>query len=141
MKEKKQERYVFSNHLSCHLLTNHQLHDVNQQYELASPTKYNEISLIKTDYVNFTLDLNYTKNEIVRSKEPGEPNKNPYSIIQNDTKVVNAIRKTHIDDIFGYQYEYITFSKKSGKGVSSWINTQDYSSDRDSLASEFFQCE
>jgi len=137
----KQQKFTFSNHLKCALITNHQLNNVDSKYALESQSVYDEVSLIKTDYMGFTLDFDYSHNEIKRSRDPGEPIKEPYVIIQNDERVVNAIRKTKLDDFFGYEYQYVTLSKKTGKGIVTWTNTQDYNLQQDSFASEFFQCE
>jgi len=137
----KQKNFTFSDHLKCYLITNHQLSNVDENYQSGSKSVYDEISLIKADYMSFTLDFDYSNNEIKRSRDPGEPLKKPYVIIQNDEKAVNAIRKTKINDFFGYVYQYMTISKKTGKGIIAWINTEDYNPSRDSLNSEFFQCE
>jgi hypothetical protein len=137
----KQKKFVFTDHLKCSLITNYQLYNVNSKYQLDTPPTFNGILLIKTDYRNFNLDFDYSHNEIQRSRDPGEPVKDPYVIIQNDNNVINAIRKTKLSDFFGYEYQFITFSKKTGKGIIAWTNTQDYSSNQDSFAAEFFQCE
>ncbi len=137
----KQKNFIFSNRLTCSLLTNNQLMDVDKKYEKKLPKSYHEIVLIKTDYVNFTLDFDLQNNEIIRSREPGEPMKNPYEIIQNDENIISAIRKNKFDDFFGYEYQYIMLSKKTGKGISTWANTEDFKPDSDSINTEFFQCE
>lgn len=138
---KNQKEFKFSNHLNCSLITNHQLNNVDKNHQLESESVYDEVMVIKTDYRSFNLDFDYRNNEIKRSRDPGEPIKEPYVIIQNDERVVNAIRKTKLDDFFGYEYQYVTISKKTGKGIITWTNTQDYNSQQDSFASEFFQCE
>jgi len=138
---KEQQSFIFSDHLKCSLITNHQLHNVDSQYQLEGRSIYDEVGLIKTDYREFTLDFNYQHKEIVRSRDPGEPVKEPYVIIQDDERVINAIRETKIDDFFGYEYQYIILSKKTGKGIVTWTNTHDYNLKQDSFASEYFQCE
>lgn len=137
----KQKNFKFSDSLNCSLLTNHQLDSVNDKFELRSASVYNAVTFIKTDYRNFTLKFNIKNNEIVSSFDPGETTKDPYAIIQNDERVASGIRKTKIDDFFGYEYQYIMLSKKTGKGTVVWTNTQDYSQTQDNFVSEFFQCE
>lgn len=137
---KKQKDFQLSTHLECSLITNHQLNNIDKNFQLESESAYDEVGMIKTDYRGFILDFDYPNNEIKKSRDPGEPLKEPYVIIQNDERVVNAIRKTRLDDFFGYEYQYITLSKKTGKGIITWTNTQDYNSKQDSFASDFFQC-
>ena len=137
----KQKNFKFSDSLKCSLLTNHQLDSVNDKFELRFTPVYNAVTFIKTDYRNFTLKFDNKNNEIVSSFDPGETKKDPYAIIQNDERVASGMRKTKIGDIFGYEYQYIMLSKKTGKGTVVWTNTQDYSQTQDNFVSEFFQCE
>ncbi|MDO8611021.1 MAG: hypothetical protein Q7R95_10880 [bacterium] len=138
---KNQKKYSFKDHLICKTITNHQFRTSDTKYQFESPKIYNEITSIKNDYSNFILDFDYGNNEIKSSSQPGEPKKDPFVIIQNDNNVVNAIRKTKLDNYFGYEYQYITLSKKTGKGSLTWTNTQDFDPHLDSFATEFFQCE
>lgn len=138
---KKQTKFKFSKEIKCSLITNSQLFNDNSKYQPGKQLKYNGVSLIKTDYRNFVLKFDYPNNEVIKSFDPGEPLKEPFVIIQNDNNVINAIRKTKIDDFFGYEYQYLTLSKKTGKGIISWLNTENFNSDEDSIASEFFQCQ
>lgn len=139
---KKQKTFIFSNKLKCNILTNHQFNNyLENKNNLKKSIEYGNITLIKADYRDFILNFDYKNNEIIRSKDPGEPNKDPYVIIQNDDKVINAIRKNKLDNFFGYEYQYLTISKKTGKGAIIWLNSEDFNQNKDNINTEFFQCE
>jgi hypothetical protein len=126
---------AFKNHMNCQALTNHQM--TNSR----SPTHTdNEFTIVKADYVKFTLDIDSETSTIVQSPQPGESAKEPYKVIQNDEDNVQAIRTAAIDDFYGHVYEYMTLSKKTGKGMLVWTNTDDNIPQGDSISSTFFQC-
>jgi hypothetical protein len=102
---------------------------------------FNEFITIKADNINFTLDLNISKAEIRQSSQPGEILKVPYTVIQNDINVLQGIRKSKVSDFFGNVYDFITISKKTGKGMMVWNNSEDENPSSDSIASFFIQCQ
>ncbi len=126
----------FKKHLTCQIETNHQMSNSESEN-----LRLNEFTTIKADYDNFTLDFDEGKKTIIQSRQPGEIQKPPYKIVQNDSYVMQGIRNELFDEKLGSIYEFITLSKKTGKGMMVWHNTEDESQTADSMASEFFQCE
>ncbi|HLL60135.1 MAG TPA: hypothetical protein VK338_00300 [Candidatus Nitrosocosmicus sp.] len=132
----KKNNFQFNSKLQCRTTMNHQM-DNSNPYN----TGFNEYVTIKADNIEFKLDINDERNSITRSTEPGERTKEPYKLIVNDTHLVQGIRNTKLNDIFRSEYEFITLSKKTGKGMRVWNNTDDHHPQSDSIASFYFQCE
>jgi len=138
---KGQQNFTFRNHLSCRNLTNHQLDTAGSEFGNTGAKVYSSITLIPADYMSFTLDFDLPNKKIMKSVDPGEGTKDPFIVAQQDPHIVSGMRITRHGDIFGAEYQYLTVSKKTGKGVLMWNNSQDYSANEDSFASFFFQCE
>lgn len=126
----------FKENLHCHVLTNHQI----RNSDVENPD-YNDLTTSKANYVNFSLDISYEKNIITQSRQPGEPQKEPYTVVKNDTNIIQGLRETIFSNNFGSEYTFITLSKKTGKGMIVWNNTESLSQQADSISSFFFQCE
>lgn len=140
------QNFEFKQKLDCNILTNSQFNNGGEEFSLhknmPNPEydNYNNITLIKSDYRNFSLDFSQP-NQITQSSEPGEPHKEPYSINSESENIVHAERIFTPNDFFGETYEYITVSKTSGKGMKTWVNTDRDDLENDSMVIDFFQCE
>ncbi len=121
----------FTSHLECRVLTNLQMN--------SQSSKYNELMTIKADYIKFSLNFSKNMTLIEQSLQPGEPVKELYKIVENNENIIHGIRNTRLDDFHAEEYEFITLSKKTGKGMVSWIYSQD-NLNSDNIALEFFQC-
>jgi len=133
---KKETEFYYTSRLHCQYLTNHQIRKTEKEKNNLKKI-YNLITMIKTDYLTFDLDINDVKEKISKSKEPGEIYKEPFKIIENNNRVITGFRKIKYDD-FTYEDQYLTLSKKTGKGIIYWINTI---KDDQNIALEFFQCQ
>ena len=126
------QQFSYKKDLDCRTLINHQMSN-------SGPGNIsNEFITIKADYMSFRLHIN--KESIDKPPTPGEFDKPAFRIVYEDSSVVQAVRNASIDGFFGDVYEYISISKKSGKGVITWFNSTGYSHDGDSMATEYFQC-
>jgi hypothetical protein len=132
----KEVEFYYTNKLHCQYLTNHQLEKTIKEKNSLKKI-YNLITMIKTDYRNFDIDINDIEEKISKSKESGESDKEPFKIIVNNNRIVTGFRKTQYTD-FAYKDQYLTLSKKNGKGIIYWINT--IKNDQN-IASDFFQCQ
>lgn len=132
--------FVYTTQLSCHVLTNH-------QFDVTYDTPLYAIDLIKADYVQFSLTVDEQNGILERSNTGGEMAHGPYIIMENDDVVLHAMRKTvferthPFEDIHEGVYEYITLSKKTGRGIRAWVNVDFQNAKDDGVVSDFFYCE
>lgn len=126
------KQFTYKQDLDCQTLTNHQMSNSRNE------NSHNEFLTIRADYMSFNL---YVKEgSIDKPPTAGEFPKPAFKIVYEDDNAIQAVRNVTFDGIFGDVYEYISLSKKSGKGVITWLNSTGYSLDSDSMATEYFQC-
>lgn len=126
------QTFTYKKDLNCQTLMNHQMS--NDGIE----NIHNEFLTIRADYMSFKLHIK--KERIDKPPTAGEFDKPAFKIVFEDENTIQAVRNAEIDSFFGDVYEYISLSKKSGKGILSWFNSRGHSFDRDSMAMEYFQC-
>lgn len=126
--------FAYKTQLSCQVMTNH-------QFDVMYDAPFYNISLIKSDYVHFSLGIDEQKKTLERSNTGGEMSSGPYTIIQDDDFIIHAMRKNIFDSLSINEYEYITLSKKTGRGIRSWMNIDVKDEEKSNIASDFFQCE
>lgn len=114
-KQKPVSSFKMSPHLKCHWL---QTTSLGEDTYSASTRKYVSTRTFKTDNINFDINIDTTNNILTRSSSDGEVAKGPFDIIVNDEKVLIALRKSDLGEIFkSFAYEEILLLKNSGKGV------------------------
>lgn len=132
--------FYFKNHLACEAITNQQLAEQTNRWGKVIPGK--EIMLIKSDYVHFSLDF---KDKILsRSTGVGQSKTEPYTIILDSHDIIQAVRPVKPENFDSADsYEFITFSKATGKGMEIWHNVANFQNlpNPDSIGSHFFQCQ
>jgi len=129
------KEFVYNKEMVCHVLTNHQL-------SVMPDKPFYDIGLIKSDYVQFSLLVDEDKQTIQRSNTGGEMSRGLYTLVQQDDVILHGIQKNVYDDGFSKrEYEYITVSKKTGRGMRMWVNVNLKYKSGNGIASDFFQCE
>lgn len=129
----KNNNFVFSNKLKCQILTNNQIDDYYKNNK-----KSFLLSLIKADYQSFYLNIDEKNNLILKSYAPGEPIKSAFTILKNNKNIISGYRFNNYDHQIN-DSQFITISKKSGKGIIYWFN--EYDDINHSVASEYFFCQ
>lgn len=132
--------FKFKERLECKTYTNQQFNE-----ELYSEKDGNRTTtmMIKSDSVRFT--LTFQGDKIIRSHENGSMDSlEDYTIIKDENNIIQAVRPANKENYNSvYSYEFLTFSKKSGKGMEVWQNVpkDDERWTNDGIGSYFFQCE
>lgn len=127
-----QQSFHFHRNLSCQAFTS-QVFD-ESIWGKGDPVR-KMITLSKSEYITFT--INFQGNTLDRSPEAGEEKAEPYTIIKDTHDIIQAIRPVKQEDLDkATSYDFITLSKRTGKGMEIWHNT----SEPYSIGSYFFQC-
>ncbi len=131
------KQFSYVNNLKCREITAHSLNTDTIR-------KHNSTTTIKIRELNFSLNIDSNKKVLKRSPFPGEYPRGNYEIINEDKNMITATRKSStalaISEIS--IYEYIIFSKKSGKGILS--NTDIDSNPNNassSMSVNYFECQ
>lgn len=99
--------------------------------------------MIKSESIRFS--LTFQNDKIIRSRDTGSMDPlEDYTIIKDEHNIIQAVRPVNKENYNQvYSYEFLTFSKKSGRGMEVWQNITK-NNERwtdDSIGSYFFQCE
>jgi hypothetical protein len=142
--------FTLKNQVDCQLQTHQVANITGKEWQ---PTQADMTLKPKTDAVyniyytfpdqtQFALNFDYQHNEVDISGDLEQPkDKQPFVIIQNDPRIINAIRITDLkDESLGHEYEYLTLSKKTGKGVRTYSRSGDNPNRDVVFGDNFFQC-
>ena len=135
-----QKPFVFKNTLTCKAITNQQLGNLDAAgHEMQGTAR--EILLSKSDSVTFSLD--FEGDTIRQSLQPGQQKTEAYTVIKNTDDIIQATRPVKKENFTtSDSYDFMTFSKTTGKGIEVWHNVANFQNmhNSDSIGSFFFQC-
>ncbi len=132
--------FTFREKLKCTAYTNQQFSE--SLYSLKEGNRTTAM-MIKSESIRFS--LTFQNDKIIRSRDTGSMDPlEDYTIIKDEHNIIQAVRPVNKENYNQvYSYEFLTFSKKSGRGMEVWQNITK-NNERwtdDSIGSYFFQCE
>ncbi|HRN69712.1 MAG TPA: hypothetical protein PLS49_00880 [Candidatus Woesebacteria bacterium] len=138
-KPKTMTSFKFSNNLSCKGLLSSGLNEDNYS---ETTKQFLSLMTFKTDSINYTIAIDPMAKTLTRSNTGGEVAKGVFHIINEDNKIVTALRKAPLGEPFNStDYEQITLFKNSGKGIIQGYITTDQLKFSESIRTSYILCE